>query len=156
MQLVLVDPSAEGGGRRFSFADYLRTFHQQKLSEGEEYEEIEHNLILARTENVQYSMWVRPIAKADDSDRLLFNATLIAKFFATFLEDSSAQSLNSQDLDEIAKLNEMSPVNNLENLASSQFESRVVQDASTDSFVFFHAPWYVCPLAYAFLTDSNI
>lgn len=143
IQLIVVDPSADGHGRKFSFADYLLRFHSQQLSEGEEYEHIEHNVLHGRVSDVEYAMWIRPISKVDDSDRLFFNTTLIERYFETFLEDASAQSLQSQEVEEIAKLNELSPSPNLENLASSQFDSRIMMDTSSDSFVYFHAPWYV-------------
>lgn len=138
-----MDPSADGHGRKFSFADFLLRFHSQQLHDGEEYEHIDHNVLHARVADVEYAMWIRPVSKVDDTDRLFFNSTLIERFFETFLEDASAQSLNSQDLDEIAKLNELSPSPNLENLASSQFDARIMLDTTTDSFVYFHAPWYV-------------
>jgi thiol-disulfide isomerase/thioredoxin len=142
-QLILIDPSEERGSRKFSFIDYLRHFHQNQMNEGEDYEPIDHNTLLARFTNVLYSMWLRPIAKSEDNDRLFFNATLIEHFFRLFLEDENVQSLNSQDLGEIAKLNELTGSANIENLASSQFEARIMHDANTDNFVFFHAPWCI-------------
>lgn len=143
IQLIVVDPSADGHGRKFSFADYLLRFHSQQLSEGEEYEHIEHHVLRGRVTDVEYAMWIRPISKVDDNDRLFFNTTLIERYLETFLEDASAQSLQSQELEEIAKLNELSPSPNLENLASSQFDTRIMLDTTSDSFVYFHAPWYV-------------
>lgn len=146
IQLIVVDPSADGHGRKFSFADYLLRFHSQQVSEGEEYEHIEHNVLRGRVTDVEYAMWIRPISKVDDNDRLFFNTTLIEQYLETFLEDASAQSLQSQELEEIAKLNELSPSPNLENLAASQFDTRIMLDTTSDSFVYFHAPWYVCSL----------
>lgn len=121
------------------------------MNEGEEYEPIDHNTLLARFANVLYSMWLRPIAKSEDNDRLFFNTTLIEHFFRLFLEDENVQSLNSQDLGEIAKLNEFTGSANIENLASSQFEARIMHDANTDNFVFFHAPWYALQSIYLYL-----
>lgn len=142
MQLILMDPSSERVGRKFSFTDFLRHFHQNQMNEGEEYELIDHNTLLARFANVRYSMWLRPIAKSEDNDRLFYNSTLIEQFFRLFFADESVQSLNSQDMNEIAKLNVLTGSANIENLASSQFETRIMHDANTDSFVYFHAPWY--------------
>lgn len=112
------------------------------MADGEDYElDNSNNQLLARNANVHYPLWIRPIGKTDDTDRLFFNITLIEEFFRLFLEDETAQSLASQDLSEIAKLNEVMSSSNIENLASSQFEQRVMQESNADSFVYFHAPW---------------
>lgn len=83
----------------------------------------------------------------DYDEKLYYNDQLIRQFFTTFLEDFGAQSLDSQSRLDIERLNNAAATTGsmrtvmVENIASSQFVDKVMEDVTVDTLVYFHAPW---------------
>lgn len=86
-------------------------------------------------------------SSVDYDEKLYYNDHLIRQFFTTFLEDFGAQSLDSQSRLDIERLNNAAATTGsmrtvmVENIASSQFVDKVMEDVTVDTLVYFHAPW---------------
>eukprot|EP01032_Pedospumella_encystans_P014322 gene14322-16457_t len=124
-QLLVVNMSDPEALRRYHLVDYLH--EHRPATAGEAY----HS-------NIGPSM---VYAEHGSEVALHYSVQQLRGFLDAYLQNALSPRLLTEPVAEMDRLNDHSLNGYMENIAGSQFQDKVIDQVTQNSFVFFHAPW---------------